>query len=1059
MKNILPIFAICIFTIISCQSDRTSTHEKTADEFMQNTQLRFDGPAKFAAIHAMIRTRAGEPVPQYQVGDIQREYNKAIQASAGRTGQLLDWKERGPANCGGRTRDILILPEDTTFRTWLVGSVGGGIWKTSNAGGDWELMTKDIPNLATSTLAMSPADPDVIYAGTGEGYGNIDGILGSGMLKSVDNGNNWAPIASTSNNNDFANVTRIIVNPENENELLVASIGQFINGVRMSFIMKSVDGGDTWSKNYFTSVGRVQQIVFAPNDFSTQYACVNSRGIFKSIDGGDTWNQIWDGRSHRVRRIEMAISRLNAGVIYLSCETNDKPKLFFTRDTFQTIHEPIFEGQHPNWLSQQGWYDNTIAVHPYNDSLVWVAGAGPMHQIRPGTELDTLKVYDEFENNTSYFTEMTNSPFSDESAGLASDLFQGLPVNPQTTIDDLVNVEILFGPGRSQKAHLMDVNVYNYDFTYNSMIDVPFEAYDTDNGRQISLSVFDVNGDGDWTFTNYDGQPFPFHDVVTINMIDYTDTGDITIQTLNPIYKAQYYSFMQRDTSYQGDKNSFPDGNFRYLTTVDQGLLSDFEPITDGYFQFASIKNVGSKGVHVDHHNIIFIPLDDTAQTFYVLNANDGGVAFSEDNGETFIQTGTTFNDGSFQSSFGYNVSQFYGVDKMNGADRYVGGTQDNGTWVSDVDPDETSNWSEAPSGDGFEAAWNYDNPDLILETSQFNGLFKSYDSGNSWSRIALPGGDGPFITRVAASQIEADLVFMVSEEGVLKSTDFGDTWTVIDMPESWTFHRSWGPPIEVSTASPHVVWTGGSMQDENGIVVSINRGDSFMTTNNYPDAFMGTVTGLATNPLDSTIGYALFSQANGPKILRTADLGQSWKDLSGFITNTDESNNGFPDVATYCLMVMPWDTAWMWAGTEIGIIETKDGGVSWQLADNGLPPVAIWEIKIVGDEVVLATHGRGVWSLDVSELDPVGTVHQQLTNNNELNVFPNPVADQTAISYQLHKKQHISVGLYDINGRLVRLVFKGVQSKGDQLIKFNKGQLASGTYFIMIENEFGQRQ
>ena len=116
-------------------------------------------------------------------------------------------------------------------------------------------------------------------------------------------------------------------------------------------------------------------------------------------------------------------------------------------------------------------------------------------------------------------------------------------------------------------------------------------------------------------------------------------------------------------------------------------------------------------------------------------------------------------------------------VDKKNGDNRFVGGTQDNGSWVSPADPDSTSGWVRAPSGDGFEAVWHYENTDLILETSQRNGIHKSYDEGESWERVRLPESEGPFITRLVSSHMNPDLVLMVSDTGVLRSTDFAETW------------------------------------------------------------------------------------------------------------------------------------------------------------------------------------------------------------------------------------------------------------------------------------------
>ena len=125
----------------------------------------------------------------------------------------------------------------------------------------------------------------------------------------------------------------------------------------------------------------------------------------------------------------------------------------------------------------------------------------------------------------------------------------------------------------------------------------------------------------------------------------------------------------------------------------------------------------------------------------------------------------------------------------------------------------------------------------------------------------------------------------------------------------------------------------------------------------------MGGISGLATHPTDDQTAYVLFSFAGRPKILRTQDQGQTWQDITGFGSGAP-SSNGFPDVAVYDLLVLPDQPTTLWAGTEIGLFESTDDGASWHLADNGLPNVGIWALSAVEDEVVVATHGLGIWSV-----------------------------------------------------------------------------------------------
>ncbi len=818
---LLPLFLLALlWGSMACQSDKTEplvSLKKIPANVAKQKQLtegdKREGPHNFYNFHHEIRTNAGETEPRYGTNykqiALERALNRNQLEFRGTT--ALPWIERGPGNVGGRARGLWVDPRDENYLSWLVGSAGGGLWKTENGGDDWRLVTEELSNMAVTTIGGNFANPDIIYAGTGEGFTSRM-VKGSGIWKSTDGGENWTLLPATVGDTRFSNVMRIVVNPDDPNELLVATrtnLRQELDDdevIAVSHILKSTDGGENWAIVYqrngddpTNSARTVQQIVADPNNFDILYASVRATEIIRSEDRGETWEQVYDADQTGLRRMELAVSPSASEFVYFAAESNQGARLFLSQNSGSTWKE--VKGSFGNWMSGQGWYDNTIAVHPYDSSQVFVAGAGPMLKIN-----------------------------------------------------------------------------------------------------------------------------------VTVDSI-------------------------------------------RTVTNLD----STFEPVTDGYGQYGNdFPNASTKGVHVDHHNIVLLPVNEDNGTFYILNANDGGVAFSQDNGATFIQTGDSFKEefnfftGEVSTVYptqkGFNTSQFYGLDKMNGGDRYVGGTQDNGSWVSGMDPDSLSDWVSAPSGDGFEAAWHYGDPNKILESSQFNNVYRSLNGGATWQRLDLPGS-GPFITRLANSKQDPDLVFGVSNLGVLRSEDFGTNWTVIDMPNEWRFSGT-GNVIEVSLASPNVIWTAGNVDEDENIVVSSDGGFTFEATAPYPAAKLGRVTGLTTHPTEPATAFALFSMADSPKILKTTDGGTTWNDLSGFVTNQAESTNGYPDVATYSLLVMPFDTNQIWAGTEIGLFESLDAGQTWQYADNGLPPVSIWEMKIVNDEIVIATHGRGIWSLSLPELE-----------------------------------------------------------------------------------------
>ncbi|MEM6317570.1 MAG: T9SS type A sorting domain-containing protein [Bacteroidota bacterium] len=981
----------------ACQPT-TSTSEKTlpvtkiSNNLWKKAKMKEDdrreGPHNYFDYHKAIRTRDGEIAPRYIANYKQMALQKALRLNKKRgvARKNLDWIERGPGNVGGRTRGLLIDQRDDTFQTWMLGSAGGGIWRTKDGGTNWEYLTEEFPNLATTTLANSPANPDIIYAGTGEGFDD-NLIQGDGIYKSIDNGDTWAPLSSTIGNPQFASILRIVVDPADPNLVIAATRADYrmqpdtTVAEVVGFIMKSTDGGNTWKSVYGTSDElkertdpSVQQIIADPTDFNILYATVRDRFILKSTDKGESWTVMYDAREQDLGRLEVAISPVNPQVVFFAAEVDSR--LFRSTDGGSNWEE--INGEFGNWMAGQGWYDNTIAAHPYDEKTVMVGGAGPILSITVEDGQTNIVSLGEIENNTDVLSLF--NPLGVDAVLTTEDFLGAVFGFPFAEAPDgLVDVEIRFGENVGQMAHRHVFTASPFD-TYVDYVPVPFEVWDVTNNQQLMVSFIDDGDDGVWTVIEEEGDlEDGIPDFVSVHALPY-DT--LPSPALASFANESYYTVsVTRPSGSEviDTESSLPVGTISIMTETASGTAGTFFPVVDGYGEYTfEFEEASTKGVHVDHHNILFIPDPTDSTNFFIFNANDGGIAVSKDGGETFIQTGDTFKEEQsffggeeeptiYPTLSGFNTAQFYGVDKMPGGDRYIGGTQDNGSWVSPMDADDTSVWVSAPSGDGFEAAWNYANPDLLLESSQFNNVFRSADGGETWDQVSIPG-QGPFITRLAASKQDPDLVFAVSSAGVVKSVDFGLTWTATEMPEEWDFNGR-DNTVEVSLASPRVVWSAGSLNDFNRIAVSDDSGDSFRATGGYDQAKLGLVTGIGTHPFDKNTAYALFSMSDGPKILKTEDLGETWTDISGFVTNQAESQNGFPDVATYSLLVMPYDTNIIWAGTEIGIFESTDGGATWNFADNGLPPVSVWEMKIVNDEVVIATFGRGIWTVSLPEL------------------------------------------------------------------------------------------
>ena len=179
-------------------------------------------------------------------------------------------------------------------------------------------VTEDAPRLSISSIAQAPSNPQILYAGTGEGFPNGDAAIGDGILKSLDGGLTWAPLPSTTGGQGFLFVNRVIVSDTDADLVLAAT---------QEGLWRSTDGGASWAKvleaNGFFGF---YQIISEPDNFSIQYATDEVTGIWKSVDAGLTWNQSSQGiaETGSGNRIEIDISPAEPSTLFALAE-NSRP--------------------------------------------------------------------------------------------------------------------------------------------------------------------------------------------------------------------------------------------------------------------------------------------------------------------------------------------------------------------------------------------------------------------------------------------------------------------------------------------------------------------------------------------------------------------------------------------------------------------------------------------------------------------------------------------------------------------------------------------------------------
>ncbi|MBA7545867.1 hypothetical protein ES705_38245 [subsurface metagenome] len=341
---------------------------------------------------------------------------------------------------GGRTREVIIDPDDPSSNTWFAASASGGVWKTINGGASWQHLTDAMPNLATNALAMAPSNHNVLYAGTGEGYGGFGMVNGSGMYKSTTRGMSWVQIDATIEDENFKWINKIIVDPDNEDIVIAAT---------NTGIFKTTDGGISWDKKYHTGHA-VQDMDVNPDDPHTLYAGVNSWGIIKSYDNGDTWFDAIEGIATGYR-FAVTVSPVDTNYIFTSVEAPGLETQVYISDdgaeSWKKLYDYNFTFIH--FLGVQGWFNNVVEAHPFDKNKVFIGGVdlGSIEFKNP-TQVSDPQVLRTDTSGTGSFMAFVNFGGISLGGGMST----GLEEDADIEEEDFTSIELRFGPGKAQRA-------------------------------------------------------------------------------------------------------------------------------------------------------------------------------------------------------------------------------------------------------------------------------------------------------------------------------------------------------------------------------------------------------------------------------------------------------------------------------------------------------------------------------------------------------------------------------------------------------------------------------
>src|SRR5438105_6259296 len=267
------------------------------------------------------------------------------QARSGEFDSILRWRNIGPYR-GGRTRGICGVPSHPNV--FYMAPVNGGVFKSIDYGRTWQPIFDDQPTASIGAIAVSISNPNVVYAGSGEGLHRPDLSVDDGIYKSTDAGKTWIHLGLR----DGQQIAQLAVDPKNPDRVFVAVAGHPYGPNEERGVYRSLDGGKTFEKVLYRdeNVG-ASDVLIDPNNPQVVYAALwesregpwengvfngDNGGIFKSTDGGKTWRQLTNGLPGNIVQANIEIAPSAPETLFAAVRTKTIAKLYRSDDAGET---------------------------------------------------------------------------------------------------------------------------------------------------------------------------------------------------------------------------------------------------------------------------------------------------------------------------------------------------------------------------------------------------------------------------------------------------------------------------------------------------------------------------------------------------------------------------------------------------------------------------------------------------------------------------------------------------------------------------------------------------
>jgi photosystem II stability/assembly factor-like uncharacterized protein len=290
----------------------------------------------------------------------------------------LSWRNLGPARGG---RSLAVAGSTARPNEYYFGATGGGLWKTTNGGATWSVVTDgQLTSASVGAVAVSPSNPDIVYIGMGESElrGNI--AQGDGVYKSTDAGKTWTHSGLV----ETQVISKIRIHPTNPDIVFAAALGHPAGPNAERGIFRSKDGGKTWEKVLFRDdkTGGIE-INFDPKNPQVLYAALweafrvshmmssggPGSGLFKSTDGGDRWTELSRNPGMAkggLGKIGVSVSPVDSNRVYAQIEAEDGGT--FASDDAGATWKRVSEDRN---VRQRAFYYTRVYADPKDKDTVY----------------------------------------------------------------------------------------------------------------------------------------------------------------------------------------------------------------------------------------------------------------------------------------------------------------------------------------------------------------------------------------------------------------------------------------------------------------------------------------------------------------------------------------------------------------------------------------------------------------------------------------------------------------------------------------------------------------